>query len=161
MPIPHSTMPFTIRCSAANASIEANRSSPSSSFAMTTSPSAEDCILAPRLGLERLRLHLELPRNLPRELVRMVEHRVNAPGPAVLHELEEVVEVRVVAQGELRVQPVRAREVVHRAPPAHERGAGARHPCRVLWRRAKPTAGHDVDAGGTPLFLGELRGPAV
>src|SRR3990172_11042664 len=130
MPIPHSTMPFTIRCSAANASIEANRSSPSSSFARTTSPSAEDCILAPRLGLERLRLHLELPRNLPRELVRVGEHRVDAPRPAVLHELEEVVEVRVVAQRELRVEPVHPREVVHRAPSAHECGPGLRHPSR-------------------------------
>src|SRR3990170_7878037 len=132
MPIAHRTMPFATRCSAANASIEANRSSPSSSFAMTTSPSAEDCILAPRLGLERLRLHLELPRNLPRELVRMVEHRVNAPGPAVLHELEEVVEVRVVAQRELRVEPVHPREVVHRAPSAHVRGARAGEPRRLL-----------------------------
>src|SRR3972149_11134246 len=137
MPPPPTPMPFGIRCSAANAWIEANSSSPPSSSARPMSPSAEDCILAPRLGLERLRLHLELPRNLPRELVRVVEHGVDAPGPAVLHELEDVVEVRVVAQRELRVEPVHPREVVHRAPSAHERGPGVPHPSCLVGRRAE------------------------
>src|SRR3990172_2947460 len=112
MPIAHITIPFSIPCSAARSGSRASRSSPSSSFAITKPSSLEDCIFPPRHGGERLRLHLQRPRDRLRELLRVVEHDVHPPRAAPGGELEEVVEVRVVAERELRVEPVHPREVV-------------------------------------------------
>src|SRR2546426_5725431 len=98
IPIAHMIIAFSSRCFAANSSIDLNRSSPSSSFAMTSSPSTEECILLPPDGSERLRLDLEPPRDLLRELRGVAEHGVDASGSAVLGEFHKVVEVPVVAE---------------------------------------------------------------
>src|SRR3972149_7857367 len=115
MPIPHSTVPLSMRCFAARAFRLPNRSSPSSSFARTSPPSSSLCTLHPphRLGADP-----PPPLDLPREVRGVRERGVDAPRPARSGELQEAVEVGVVGERELGVDAVAADEVEDRGPAA-------------------------------------------
>src|SRR5574340_1226843 len=120
MPVPPWIAPLSTPCCRQACSRLAQTSSPSDNLTMTTLPSAALCIRS--LLQERDRLDVEAPLHGAGQVGGVAEHGVDDARPAGLDEPHEVLEVRVVAERELGIQPVPAREVEEGAPPGHVRG---------------------------------------
>ena len=89
-------------------------SAPSESFTRTVDPSFRVSAGSP--PLEGLGWYPEASLDLPREVRGVAECRVDLLRLAGLHETHHVLEVPVVAQGELGVEAVPAREVEEGGP---------------------------------------------
>src|SRR3989449_10001280 len=109
-----------MRCFCAAASRLGTKSSPSDSFTTTLFPSCFDSIDSPRE--ERLGPDLQSSLDGLREVFRPAECRVHLPRAACLDERHDVLEVPVIAERQLRVEPVAAGGVEEGATTAHVRG---------------------------------------
>src|SRR3989442_5243905 len=123
IPIPHITVPLSTWCSRAAASRLGKRSSPSESFTNTVSRSRRVSMNSP--GQQGFGLDPKASIHRLGEFFRIAEGRIYPTRPTGLDEVHHILEIPVVAQGELRVDPVSPGEIEHGAPSAHIRGPEA------------------------------------
>src|SRR5438552_17436330 len=143
--VPQRTAPLSNWFPRAAASRLGNRSSPSESLTKTVSRSRRDSTNSP--SQERFRLDSEAALDRLRKFLRIAERRVDAARTTRRDEVHHVVEIAMVAQRELRVDPEPPREVEHRSLAADIRGPqpGRPHPRRaVVDRWTAPAGGPDA-----------------